>query len=182
LPSVFPGATLNGVIELNGGIESRVLTSSDWKLWRELRLAALAEAPHAFGSTLSDWTGDGDREARWRARLEIPGSHNVVAVLDRHAVGMVSGVPSNEDSVVELISMWVSPAVRGRGFGDHLIGAVDQWARRSGATIVKLAVRPDNHPAILLYQRNGFVATGELGELTPDGITREHVMAKAITS
>jgi hypothetical protein len=63
-------------------IELRVLTPDDWPAWRELRLAALAEAPHAFGSRLADWQGDGDREQRWRDRLGIPGSYNVIAVLD----------------------------------------------------------------------------------------------------
>jgi hypothetical protein len=45
------------------------LTPNDWRQWRELRLAALAEAPAVFGSTLADWTGEGDTEDRWRARL-----------------------------------------------------------------------------------------------------------------
>jgi len=35
-------------------IEARVLSEDDWKLWRELRLAALTEAPYAFGAQLSD--------------------------------------------------------------------------------------------------------------------------------
>jgi hypothetical protein len=63
-------------------IELRVLTPDDWPSWRELRLAALAEAPYAFGSRLADWQGDHDREQRWRDRLGIPGSYNVIAVLD----------------------------------------------------------------------------------------------------
>jgi hypothetical protein len=42
-----------------------------------LRLAALAEAPAAFGSTLSDWSGPGDTEERWRARLASV-AHNIV--------------------------------------------------------------------------------------------------------
>lgn len=53
-----------------------MLTPDDWPIWRELRLAALAEAPQAFGSRLADWQGEGDREERWRDRLSIPGSCN----------------------------------------------------------------------------------------------------------
>ena len=51
-------------------IEAVVVTSDGWRLWRELRLAALAEAPAAFGSTLAEWSGAVDTEQRWRARLE----------------------------------------------------------------------------------------------------------------
>jgi hypothetical protein len=75
-------------------IELRVLTPDDWPAWRELRLAALAEPPCAFGSRLADWQGDRDREQRWRDRLGIPGSYNVIAVLDGQPAGMASGVPA----------------------------------------------------------------------------------------
>ncbi|MFD0788733.1 GNAT family N-acetyltransferase, partial [Micromonospora azadirachtae] len=93
-------------------IDIRLLTPDDWKLWREVRLAALAEAPYAFGSRLSDWQGDGDREERWRSRLEIPGSHNLVAELGGRPVGQASGAPTATAGVAELISMWVHPQAR----------------------------------------------------------------------
>jgi ribosomal protein S18 acetylase RimI-like enzyme len=162
-------------------IELQTLTPEDWQTWRELRLAALAEAPYAFGSKLADWQGEGDRAERWRARLAIPGSHNVVAVRDGRPVGMVSGVPTGDPGVVELISMWVDPAARGRGVGDRLLAAVEQWARQVGAGTVRLAVVPDNEAAIGLYRRNGFAETGELGDLMPDGVRRERIMAKALS-
>jgi ribosomal protein S18 acetylase RimI-like enzyme len=51
---------------------------------------------------------------------------------------------------------------------------------QSRARILKLAVAPSNEHAIALYRRNGFVDTGELGDLMPDGTSRERVMAKPI--
>jgi ribosomal protein S18 acetylase RimI-like enzyme len=160
-------------------IELRVLTPDDWRLWRELRQAALGEAPYAFGSRLADWQGEGDREERWRDRLSIPGLHLVV-LLDGQPVGMASGVPEG-DGVAELISMWVSPAARGHGAGDRLMSAVEQWARQSGAHTLKLAVSEGNEKAIALYQRSGFTDTGEW-ELMPDGVRRELIMEKKLVS
>ncbi len=161
-------------------IEMRVLTSDDWPIWRELRLAALADAPYAFGSRLADWQGEGDRSERWRARLEIPGSYNLVAVLDGRPVGMASGVPTDDRGVVELISMWVDPAARGRGVADHLLAAVERWAEQVGADVLKLAVAEGNDAAAAVYRRNGFRLTAELGDLMPDGVRREQIMAKSL--
>ncbi|MEV6371493.1 GNAT family N-acetyltransferase [Micromonospora musae] len=163
-------------------IETLVLTEGDWKIWRELRLTALTEAPYAFGSQLADWQGDGDREDRWRSRLAIAGSYNVVAILDGQPVGMASGVPTDRDGVVELISMYVAPVGRGRGVGDHLLHSVEQWARQVGAGTLRLAVVEGNENASALYRRNGFHDTGELGDLMPDGVRREHIMAKPLAA
>jgi GNAT superfamily N-acetyltransferase len=137
-------------------VDLRVLTSDDWRLWRELRLAALAEAPDAFGSRLADWQGEGDREERWRSRLAMPGSHNLVAEIDACPVGMASGIPSDDPQARELIAMWVRPKARGSGVGDALIRAVAQWARASGAARLRLVVYEHNTAAKALYQRNGF--------------------------
>lgn len=165
-------------------IELRSLGPDDWRVWRELRLAALAEAPYAFGSTLAEWQGEGDREERWRGRLAIPGSRNVVAVggEDARTVGMVSGVPGESPDAAELISMWVSPAVRGHGVGDRLIGEIAVWAVERGARTLRLSVMPDNRAALALYERHGFKDTGEPGDLLSDGVRRELVMAKALGS
>jgi ribosomal protein S18 acetylase RimI-like enzyme len=173
-PAVRSG-TIGQVIEL------RALTPEDWAVWRELRLAALEEAPHAFGSRLADWQGDGDRGERWRARLSLPGSYNLVALLDGRPVGMASGVPAGDGDVVELISMWVAPAARGRGVGDLLVRAVERWARQAHAKVVRLCVADGNEAASVLYRRNGFVETGELGDLMADGVRRERVMAKVLS-
>ncbi|TQS25595.1 GNAT family N-acetyltransferase [Microbispora sp. KK1-11] len=162
-------------------IELRVLSEDDWQTWREVRLAALAEAPHAFGSTLSEWQGEGDREERWRARLALPGSHNVIAVIGDRPVGMVSGVPAEAADEAELISLWVSPTARGEGVGDRLIREVERWAVMDrAARTLRLSVMPDNGRAIALYERYGFEDTGEPGDLLRDGVGRKQVLAKIL--
>ncbi|MEE1800549.1 GNAT family N-acetyltransferase [Streptomyces sp. JV176] len=158
-------------------VHLRVLTTGDWPLWREVRLAALGEAPRAFKSRLAEWHSGG--EERWRARLAMPSAYNIVALLDGRTAGMATGLPGDSDTC-ELRSVWVSPRDRGRGVGDQLIAAVQAWARESGATALKLAVFPGNEAAIALYRRNGFVVTGELGCLLADGATRELVMVKRL--
>jgi ribosomal protein S18 acetylase RimI-like enzyme len=159
-------------------IELRELTADDWQLWRELRLAALEEAPYAFGSQLADWV-DAEEE-RWRARLEIPGSRNFVAVLDGTPVGMASGVRTDENGIVELISMWIAPAGRGHGIGDQLMARVEGWARDTEAQILQLSVADGNEKAHSLYVRSGFADTDIEGDLMPDGIHHEIVMRKPL--
>lgn len=159
-------------------VELWVVTPEAWRTWRELRLAALAEAPYAFTSRLADWQGEGDREERWRARLELPGSHNVVALDGGRPSGMASGVPDGD--AVYLRSMWVSPAVRGRGVADRLIREVERWAREARAGALRLSVIPGNERAIAFYRRNGFRPAGRPGRPQPDGAGREMEMIKEL--
>ncbi|GAA3173570.1 MULTISPECIES: GNAT family N-acetyltransferase [Streptomyces] len=158
-------------------VQLRVLTTSDWPLWRAVRLAALSEAPHAFKAGLAEWHNGG--EARWRERLAMPDAYCVVALLDGEAVGVAAGLPG-DGGACELRSVWVSPQARGRSVGNQLIAAVEGWARQRGATTLKLAVLPGNEPAAALYRRNGFVDTGEFGDLLSDGVSRERLMVKAL--
>ncbi|GAA2446791.1 GNAT family N-acetyltransferase [Streptomyces macrosporus] len=170
-----PGA----VGRASGAVGVRTLTADDWRLWREVRLAALAEAPYAFGSRLADWQGPGDREERWRARLSIPGAYHVVVELDGEPAGMVGGVPEPGRDEAELVSLWVAPDARGRGVGDRLVREVERWAVRAGAGLLRLAVVPGNEHAVGLYRRHGFVDEGPVGDALPDG-RREHVMVKPL--
>ncbi|CAM2820185.1 GNAT family N-acetyltransferase [Streptomyces albus] len=161
-------------------IDTQVLTTDDWPLWRALRLAALADAPYAFAARLADWQGEGDREERWRARLAIPGSRQLVARLDGEPAGMASGVPGPQDDAVEVISLWVRPEARGKGVADHLLHRLEEWAAQSaGARRLHLSVSPDNRAALALYERNGFRDTKEPGDPLPDGRTHL-VLAKAL--
>jgi ribosomal protein S18 acetylase RimI-like enzyme len=135
-------------------------------LWRALRLAALEEAPAAFGSRLADWQEAEDQ--RWRDRLTSV-ELNLVAHYDGRAAGMVSVLAAeNDPDARELISMWVAPFARGRGVGDLLIAAVVRHAEERGSARVILWVVDGNDRAIAFYRRNGFEETG-LTERGPSG-------------
>src|SRR5262249_60287717 len=124
----------------SAGLRCQAQAPGEGRTWRLLRRRALAGAPYALGSRLDDWQGDGDREERWRARLGIPGSFNVAAVLDGEPAGLASGVPAGEGAA-ELISMWGSPAARGHGVGDQLVQTVARWAHPAGPRML-----PPPHP------------------------------------
>jgi ribosomal protein S18 acetylase RimI-like enzyme len=124
-----------------------------------MRRAALAEAPAAFGSTLAQWSGPGDTEERWRARLSgVP--LNLVLTVDGEPAGMVSATAPSDHRTVELISLWVTPSARGHGVADAAVTWVLRWARAKHGADVVLSVRADNHPALTLYRRHGFTDAG----------------------
>jgi RimJ/RimL family protein N-acetyltransferase len=141
-------------------IETRFIGPDDWRVWRELRLAALADAPAAFSSTLAEWTGAGDVERRWRARLaDVP--LNLVVHDGGVPAGMVSGTAPDADGHVHLISMWAAPSFRGHGVGDEAVRQVVAWAAAEHPTSpLVLSVKAGNRHAIALYERHGFVDAG----------------------
>ena len=130
----------------------------DWREFREVRLASLADAPDAFGSTYAGWVDA--PEEQWRARLtDVP--LTLVARRDGRPVGVVSGSEATLEGTdaVELISMWVSPAERGTGLAGRLIATVVSWATGQGLPTF-LMVRVGNERALAAYERAGFVSTG----------------------
>ena len=140
-------------------VERRVVGEDDWRLWRELRLAALADAPDAFRSAYAYWSGPGDREENWRARLSGR-PFNLVLLHGDAPAGMVSATAVEGGNVVELHSMWVAPGARGKGVAAAAIGAVVTWATERRASSVLLSVMAANRTAAAVYRRHGFVDEG----------------------
>ncbi|MEN3536786.1 GNAT family N-acetyltransferase [Microbispora sp. ZYX-F-249] len=154
----------------------RRLGGADWRTWRELRLAALADAPGVFhGDPEEERAYD---EARWRTWAEE--GVKVAAFAADLPVGVVAGrVPADRAGAVELSGMWVRPEVRGGRIAERLALEVVAWARETGRPRVELWVISGNGPAERLYRRLGFRDTGEY-ELHPhDPGLRKYVMAKA---
>lgn len=146
-------------------ITVRELHPDDWEVWRDLRIAALAEAPHAFHSRLEDWLGVG--ESGWRERLAAPGRY-LVAELNGRPAGMACAIPPDPEGIADLLSLWVAPHGRGRGLGDALVSAVLERAAAWGAARLALHVVIGNDAASALYRRHGFADLGTIARA--DGV------------
>ena len=127
-----------------------------------MRLAALMEAPYAFGSTyMRELQAP---EATWRSGLQS--RMRFVAEVDGEVVGTVSGGPGKAGASA-VTAMWVDPRFRRQGIGDLLLTTVLDWARSQRYREVFLWVTEGNDSAERLYVRHGFVRTGGAEEVRP---------------
>jgi ribosomal protein S18 acetylase RimI-like enzyme len=137
-------------------VDVRRLDPSSWTVYREVRLAALAESPGAFGTTVEQASARTEEE--WQACLWD--RVNFVAFNADRPVGLVSGIPGPDPDCAELISMWVAPEHRRRSVGERLVHEVAAWAREEGYRELRLGVVDDNGGARAFYERLGFTPTG----------------------
>lgn len=156
-------------------IEVRRLSPDDWRLWRHVRLAALADAPYAYGSTLE--REQGFDEETWRGRLSAENGMTAVAFDDAEPAGAIATFTPPETDVPMLVAAWAHPAHRGRGVADALVTEVLSWAKETGRTRVVLRVADGNERARSLFLRHGFVPTGDLEPLESDPSVHAELLA-----
>ena len=138
----------------------RAATIEEWQVLRDIRLAALRDAPNAFLSTFAEQAAL--LEADWRRSISrggtflayLPGGNGT------EPTGLV-GSFQEKPGTVELVSLWVRPHARGLGVGEALVDAVVDWATARNATSVHLWLTEANQRALVLYERCGFALTGE---------------------
>jgi ribosomal protein S18 acetylase RimI-like enzyme len=136
-------------------MEIRATAADDWKTLKELRLAALRDAPTAFGVSYA--TAAGYSDAQWRERAAGPHPQFLLAYRDGLAAGMIGGGISAATAEYNLIAMWVRPEYRGTDTAERLVSAIKASAAARGQTRIVLDVAPDNARAAAFYRRQGFV-------------------------
>jgi GNAT superfamily N-acetyltransferase len=147
------------------------LAEDDWPVLRQVRLAALADSPTSFGTTLRE--AQTYTEHHWRHQLRSGALFVALAGGDLaggglaggglaggNPVGMVAGMPRAGDGESGLGAMWVAPSWRGRGVAGQLVTAVVGWAKAGGSRRIDLWAPADKPRACRFYQRQGFVPTG----------------------
>ena len=136
--------------------------SATWERYRDLRLAALAESPEMFGSTLQRESAFGDDV--WRSRSTHPGAF--IASIDGEDVGIGGVYDMSGRWVVN--GVWVAPGHRGQGAVDALMVACVDYVSSRGADTIHLGVMESNPRGIAAYTRLGFAPDGT-SETLPDG-------------
>jgi GNAT superfamily N-acetyltransferase len=157
----------------------RNAVAGDWQALRGIRLAALLDAPDAFGSTYAREAAFA--EADWQRRIATGGTFlaYLPEVSASEPAGLAGGYQESPGTV-ELVSMYVRPPARGRGVGEALVASVIEWAGARDATSVHLWVTEVNKPARLLYERCGFTPTGERQLLPSNPALGEVGMARPL--
>ena len=184
-----PGAALRQAVEMaeRAGADQRSalvgrVTPDDWATYRQVRLAALADSPAAFSSTLEREVAFG--EQTWRQRLGQ--SPTFLAWQDGEAAGTVTALSgelaglSDFPGAWDLVAMWVRPAARGLGIGRLLVQTVIDQATAAGAPSLALWVFDANEPAKALYERMGFRATDRTDTRPGNPQDVEHLMIREL--
>lgn len=144
------------------GFRVRKLAREEWSLLRDLRLAALTNAPEQFGETALVAAQRSAEEWIAQTSSDTPGaaSDTHIAEVDGAPVGMAFAIQDRTAAATgRLGGMWVEPDARGIGIGMALVTAVLDWSRDRGMQSVRLWVVPCT-AADRLYRRAQFIPTG----------------------
>jgi GNAT superfamily N-acetyltransferase len=166
-------------------ISVRPVKPDEWRIYRDIRLRALLDAPDAFGST---YEAEAARtEEMWADRIAAAAASGRDRVLFARDGEGVCGLTwchlsDDEQRVVNVFQMWVSPTSRGMGVARALLGTVIVWAEHVGARRVCLDVGAAEARAMRLYLAFGFRPAGELRPLREQSALMVQPMSLSIDS
>ena len=157
----------------------RRLTPSDSSSFQALRLAALRDAPSAFGSSYEEEKDfpPSTIEGRLAAKPDggVFGAFEGTSLVG--LVALVRDKGRKREHKALIWSMYVMPMARGKGTGRALLLEALALARSVPAIRqVNLSVNAGNTPAIRLYESAGFKAYGrEPAALLVDGELHDEI-------
>jgi Acetyltransferase (GNAT) family len=123
----------------------RVLDESEWSVYRDVRLRALAESPGSFTATLAEEADRG--EQFWRNRMTQ--SYRLLAERGSIPQGIVSLRPyEQEPSAADVFGLYVVPDARGTGGSCRLAEAAAALATQQAYLQLFYWVGTDNGRAI----------------------------------
>ncbi len=159
---------------MTDGVTVRRAVLGDWVDVRDVRLAALADSPGAYITTLAEARTFPD--TLWQERISA--SPHFIALAGSQTVGLA--VVISHQPWPELVGMWVAPSLRGRGVVDELIRACASESADRGHRELRLWVVEGNRRAECAYVRTGFLRTGRLQPVPGRDGENEFEMARPL--
>ena len=135
------------------------MKSDEGAIIRQLRLAALADTPTAFGGRYPLAEKQTEDEYREMAFLRATSNSDAICVaqMPRGFGGMIGAFFDNKTGKPFISSMWVTPELRRGGLGAQLYQAASAWLRAREVTEINAWVPTDNCSAIKFYEHLGFI-------------------------
>lgn len=152
----------------------RVLTEPEWRSLREARLTALKESPTSFMSNYDKELGYD--ESHWRE--EFSRGEWIIVTHGKSIDGLLGITRASDIGPDEryLEYLWISPKQRRSGLATNLIRASVERLTETGITAIWLWILDGNKAARQLYEKCGFISTGERQPLRADPLRNEERM------
>lgn len=139
-------------------IDVRILDASEWELYREVRLAALRDAPDAFVARFEDESSHG--EEFWRERMVR--ADRIIATRADEPVGLVClGLHDEDPETGEVFGLWTAPTLRGQRVAWKLVSTASRKAVEDGRRLLYFWAGSDNAAAVGFASSFGFRPTAE---------------------
>lgn len=149
-------------------MEVRRLRADEWERWREWRLAALQEAPYAFGTSYAQAAAFAEDEWRERVTLMATSDDTAMFLAEHDGAWLASSGCYVEDGIPNVFGVWTRPESRGQGAARACVEHAIEWARGKGFAELRLWATDTNATARRLYERLGFAPTGATQPLPSD--------------
>jgi ribosomal protein S18 acetylase RimI-like enzyme len=139
-------------------IKIRILGEDEWQLYREVRLAALRDAPEAFVARFEDEASYGDDF--WRERM-IRARRIVAERGDEHVGVLCLGLHNEDPETGEVFGLWTASTVRGQRAAWSLVSTAERQAVEDGCKQLYFWAGSYNASAVGFASSFGFRPTAE---------------------
>jgi RimJ/RimL family protein N-acetyltransferase len=158
-------------------ITIRALDPAEWATFRDFRLHALKSAPGVFTGTYEDSAARSSEQ--WQATVQGPG-HQVFGLFDGEClIGITAAFTWREDpsgQTVMLAMSFILPEYRRRGLSRLFFDARLDWIRAQPQfKRIIVSHRASNAASRRAIERHGFVRTGRVEHVWPDGQTEDEI-------
>ncbi len=136
-----------------------------------IRKARLTDLDAVERIETSVFDSDQLSRASLRRYMSVPSAAMIVADENKDITGYALLGFRKGSRIGRLYSIAVDTARAGHGIGRALLSACEDQVRKRECDLLALEVRADNPRAIALYEKNGYVQTGEEPDWYEDGGT-----------